>query len=232
MVGARLVAPGADPADPAAEHSAAVRARRAIVAMPPVLCGAPRLVAAAARAPRPAVPAHAHGRRSPRSTCIYERPFWRDEGLNGQVVAPTAAPCAAPSTTRPPDASHGAIVGFVAGDECRRLERAGPEARPGRSLADLERAFGPGGRTPVEVVEQHWPAEPYTRGGPVAVSVPGALTGFGPALREPVGPLHWAGTETATEWCGYLDGALSSGIAGRRRGAAPRSEGTSPVGLD
>jgi monoamine oxidase len=41
--------------------------------------------------------------------------------------------------------------------------------------------------------------------------VPGALSGFGPALREPVGPLHWAGTETATEWCGYLEGALQSG---------------------
>jgi monoamine oxidase len=62
------------------------------------------------------------------------------------------------------------------------------------------------------VVEQHWPAEPFSGGGPVAISAPGALSGFGPALREPVGPLHWAGTETATQWCGYLDGALSSGL--------------------
>jgi monoamine oxidase len=46
----------------------------------------------------------------------------------------------------------------------------------------------------------------------VAFRAPGALTALGPALREPVGPLHWAGTETATEWCGYLDGALSAGI--------------------
>jgi monoamine oxidase len=37
------------------------------------------------------------------------------------------------------------------------------------------------------------------------------LTAFGPALREPVGPLHWAGTETATRWNGYIDGALQSG---------------------
>ena len=54
--------------------------------------------------------------------------------------------------------------------------------------------------------------QPFTRGGPVAVSSPGALTALGPALRAPVGPLHWAGTETATKWCGYLDGALSAGI--------------------
>ena len=32
------------------------------------------------------------------------------------------------------------------------------------------------------------------------------------ATGQPVGPLHWAGTETATQWCGYLDGALSAGI--------------------
>ena len=37
------------------------------------------------------------------------------------------------------------------------------------------------------------------------------LSVFGPALRPPVGPIHWAGTETATEWTGYMDGAVQSG---------------------
>ena len=36
-------------------------------------------------------------------------------------------------------------------------------------------------------------------------------TQFGPALREPVGRIHWAGTETATVWSGYMDGALAAG---------------------
>ena len=87
-----------------------------------------------------------------------------------------------------------------------------------------------GPRTPVEIVEQHWPAEPFTRGGPVAVSVPGALTALGPALRAPVGPLHWAGTETATTWCGYLDGALSAGL--RAAGEVLHALKGEPVGLD
>jgi monoamine oxidase len=91
------------------------------------------------------------------------------------------------------------------------MEGADPEARRGAVLDQLGRAFGPRALDPIEVVEQHWLAEPFTRGGPVAVSSPGALTGLGGALRQPVGPLHWAGTETATEWCGYLDGAISSG---------------------
>ena len=40
---------------------------------------------------------------------------------------------------------------------------------------------------------------------------PGTWTGYGRALREPIGPLHWAGAETAKVWNGYMDGAVRSG---------------------
>lgn len=141
---------------------------------------------------------------------VYERPFWRDEGLNGQLVADEGA-ARLTFDDSPEDGSHGVLLAFVAGNECRRLDGAGAEGRCTAVLADLVRAFGPAAGRPVEVVEQHWPAEPYTGGGPVAVLPPGTLTGVGPALRAPVGRLHWAGTETALEWTGYIDGALSSG---------------------
>jgi monoamine oxidase len=36
-------------------------------------------------------------------------------------------------------------------------------------------------------------------------------TRYGPALREPVGRIHWAGTETSPIWAGYMDGAIRSG---------------------
>ena len=39
----------------------------------------------------------------------------------------------------------------------------------------------------------------------------GAWTNYGPALREPIGPIHWAGAEHATVWNGYMDGAVRSG---------------------
>jgi monoamine oxidase len=229
VAGARLVDPGADPADPSSAHRPLrVRARRAVFALSPALCG--RLVFA------PALPGRRDQlcQRMPMGAVtkvhvLYDRPFWRDDGLNGQIVAPESA-MGSTFDNSPEDASHGAIVGFIAGDDDRSLEGAGPEVRRAAILADLELAFGPRARSPIEIVEQHWPAEPFTRGGPVAVSSPGALTALGPALREPVGPLHWAGTETATQWCGYLDGALSSG----RRAAdevlhALKGE---PVGLD
>ena len=40
---------------------------------------------------------------------------------------------------------------------------------------------------------------------------PGVGSKLGPAIREPQGRIHWAGTETATVWSGYIDGAISSG---------------------
>ena len=57
---------------------------------------------------------------------------------------------------------------------------------------------------------------------------PGAWTAYGPALREPIGPLHWAGAETATVWSGYMDGAVRSGERCGARGA--RMPAFSPVG--
>ena len=40
---------------------------------------------------------------------------------------------------------------------------------------------------------------------------PGVLTRAGSALRAPIGPIHWAGTESATYWQGYMDGAVTAG---------------------
>jgi monoamine oxidase len=142
---------------------------------------------------------------------VYERPFWRDEGLSGQVVADTGA-LRLVFDDSPDDASHGVLMGFLAGHEDRILDGSGTAGRAAVALAELAAAFGPVAGSPIEVVEQHWSAEPFTRGGPVACLGPGVLTGCGPALREPVGPVHWAGTETATAWSGYIDGAISSGL--------------------
>ncbi|MHB8594349.1 MAG: flavin monoamine oxidase family protein [Acidimicrobiales bacterium] len=195
---------------PTPTGSAHIHARRVIVAMPPALSArlhwSPPLPGVrdqlAMRAPMGAVT---------KIHAVYERPFWREDGLNGQVVADDGA-LRVTFDDSPEDASCGIIVGFVAGHECRRLEAEPADEQRHAMLDELVRYFGPRAATPVELLEQHWCAEPYTRGGPVAVFSPGLLTSCGPALRQPIGPVHWAGTETALEWCGYIDGALSSGI--------------------
>jgi monoamine oxidase len=40
---------------------------------------------------------------------------------------------------------------------------------------------------------------------------PHTLTRYGSSIRKPAHGIHWAGTETATYWSGYMDGAVSAG---------------------
>jgi monoamine oxidase len=78
-------------------------------------------------------------------------------------------------------------------------------------LEQLAQAFGDEARRPAHYHEQDWSTERFTRGCPVALPEPGALSQLGPALRAPCGRVHWAGTETATESPGYLEGAIEAG---------------------
>ncbi|WP_369792610.1 FAD-dependent oxidoreductase [Williamsia sp. D3] len=77
---------------------------------------------------------------------------------------------------------------------------------------ELRRLFRSGGPQPLRSRRFFkWDLEPWSQGGPVAVSRPGTLTRYGSSLRAPVGPVHWAGTETSDYWTGYMDGAVRSG---------------------
>ncbi len=71
--------------------------------------------------------------------------------------------------------------------------------------------FGPRAGDPEAYEDMVWENEEYSRGCYGSLCGPGAVTGVAEALREPVGRIHWAGTETATRWCGYMDGAVRSG---------------------
>ena len=76
--------------------------------------------------------------------------------------------------------------------------------------------FGDAALRPTAFHEMNWSNETWTRGCYTGFMPPGVLTDFGPALRAPVGRIHWAGTETSDIWAGYMDGAVRSG----RRAAA------------
>jgi len=78
-------------------------------------------------------------------------------------------------------------------------------------LSVFARFFGPRAWEARAVVIKDWAADPWTRGCPVGSMTPGTMIPFGPALREPCGRIHWAGTETARQWNGYMEGALEAG---------------------
>jgi monoamine oxidase len=189
-------------------------ARHVVVAVPPVLASridyAPALPALRDQLTQK-VPAGS----VVKCNVVYDRPFWRDQGLSGQAAG-GHEPIKFTFDNSPPSGVPGVLVCFLEGAEARRYGRLAPAERRDAVLGSLRAYFGPEAAQPVEFVERDWSAEPWTRGCYGAHFGPGVWTQFGPALREPVGRIHWAGTETASRWNGYIDGAIASG----RRAAA------------
>lgn len=136
-------------------------------------------------------------------TLRYARPFWRDQGLSGTGLVDAGTVGGVLDIT-PPDRDDGWLVVFLAddpGDEAARREGV---------LSDLSALFGPLAAEPLAFHAHDWAAEQWSSGCVTALP-PGVLTSSGPALREPVGAIHWAGTETSEVWTGYMDGAVRSG---------------------
>jgi monoamine oxidase len=102
------------------------------------------------------------------------------------------------------------MLGFVGGPEAREMATMAPAERRAAVLACFERLFGSRAAQPLDYAEQAWAAEEWSGGGPTSNFGPGGWSDCGPALREPVGRIHWAGTETATVWSGYMEGALQA----------------------
>ncbi len=186
-----------------------VTAQQAIIALPPTLAGRLRY-----QPPLPGLRDQLT-QRLPMGTviktqCLYPTPFWRAAGLTGQASSDSGAVRVTFDNT-PPSGAPGVLLGFIEGDEGRAWGQRTADERRAATLDCLARYFGDEARNPIEYVEQSWAEEEYTRGCYAGYMPPGVWSQFGPALRAPIGRLHWAGTETATIWNGYMDGAVQSG---------------------
>ena len=164
----------------------------------------------------PGLPAReALGQRMPmgaymKGVAIYDRAWWRDRGLSG-IAFSDRGPVQMTVDASPPGGAPGVLIGFVTGAPAREVAALEGEARRRVVLDAMAAATAPEAASPRSYRDFNWLEEPWSRGGPVGLMGPGTLTGLGPALREPVGPVHWAGTDTATEWNGYMEGAIQAG---------------------
>lgn len=186
-----------------------IAARRAIVAIPPALAGRIDYEPILPFARDQLTQRYGQGLLT-KVAAVYDRPFWRDQGLTGSAVA-TGFPISVAYDDSPPRGRPGVVIGFVGGDNARRFGTLSRADRRSAVLRQLAVFFGPGAKRPRMVFETSWGQEQWTRGCPVGIPAVGSFVSYGPRLREPVGRIHWAGTETATYWNGYMDGAVSSG---------------------
>lgn len=166
----------------------------------------------------------------------YATPFWREQGLTGQVISDLSgdsgpidviydnSPLPSAEQPDPP----GVLIGFISGPAMRELDNLTNQVNAEqngsgafyqqvrqRCIQSLVKYFGEeaGEDYVVDFAFNRWDDEIWSRGGPTGIAVPGTITGYWQQhLRQPLGNLYWAGTETSDYWAGYMEGAVRAGI--------------------
>ncbi|XP_048246639.1 amine oxidase [flavin-containing] B-like isoform X1 [Haliotis rufescens] len=146
-----------------------------------------------------------------KTNMFYSTPFWRELDLSGIALSDTGPSATCFDDTKP-DGSHPAIMAFILADQCRSITQLTKEARKQKlcqQFADMFKCkkF----LEPVGYVEKNWMEDEYSGGCYTVTLPPGVLSQYGSEMRKPHHRLYFAGTETATEWTGYMDGAIQAG---------------------
>jgi monoamine oxidase len=145
-----------------------------------------------------------------KSIIVYHTPFWREEGLSGSSYY-DCGPIRATMDSSTPGQPHGVLTALIGGKYARRLGTLSQGERRKEIITCIAHLFGNKALEPIAVYEKDWAEDPWSRGGYAAHFATGVISEYGPALTKPVGPIHWAGTETANEWRLYMEGAIESG---------------------
>lgn len=185
------------------------QAKRVIIALAPTLAGrinyAPALPAARDMLTQ-SMPMGAYSK----AVLVYDTPWWRAQGLSGIATA-NCGPIQMCVDDSPDGDGVGVLVAFITGGAARHMARLPQAQRQAQILAAAAELFGKQVHACSAFEYLNWIEEPYSRGATTGVMPPGVMSAYGHALRRPCGAIHWAGTETATEHTGYLDGAIQAG---------------------
>ncbi|MBN9177974.1 MAG: FAD-dependent oxidoreductase [Microbacterium sp.] len=186
-----------------------VRARHAILALAPVLYDRISFV--------PALPRLQHQMHQHISMgfvikvhAVYDRPFWREQGLSGTAFSPYELSHEAYDNTNHGD-ERGTLVGFVSDLNADGVFELSAEERKQRILESLSHYYGPEALNPVVYFESDWGSEEWTRGAYAASFDLGGLSRYGARLREAIGPIHLACSDLAGAGYQHVDGAIRMG---------------------
>jgi monoamine oxidase len=187
---------------------ATISARYAVVALPPALWARIDF--------SPALPVLCEqlSQRSPMGATVkafatYERAFWRGAGLSGEAVC-DRGPVSVTFDATTHDGKRPALVAFIVGQDARTWSQRTEIERRDAVVGVFARLFGEQARTPRVYLDHDWSTEIWTRGCPVSVLGTGVLSSCASAIRAPFGRVHIAGTESAREHTGYIEGAIEA----------------------
>jgi monoamine oxidase len=144
-----------------------------------------------------------------------EKPIWKQLGRSAHGY-----------TDRPISMTWEQTAGQRGPGECLCAFSAGPAAEAARALAPEDRSLMyrqtlnelyPGiDKVFAGGAYFDWPGDPATAAG-YSFPAPGQVTTIGPLLQKPHGRIHFAGEYASYKFAGYMEGALSTGVAVARR---------------
>ncbi|MEM9513337.1 MAG: FAD-dependent oxidoreductase [Actinomycetota bacterium] len=185
------------------------QAQRVVVAVPPQFYGHIGITELLPEAHRQAISTWVRA-DAVKTVLVFDRSFWREQGLSGTMQTPNGL-VATTVDGSPADSSVGVLVLFSTSRSARQLRDAGDEHdRIAAVVAWLRVILGPDTPWPIAGRSIDWSADAWSLGGYASHRGIGGWT-TAPGLFAPVGPLHFAGSETANEWRGFMEGALQSG---------------------
>ncbi|CAM5078882.1 unnamed protein product [Eretmochelys imbricata] len=143
----------------------------------------------------------------------YKEAFWKKMDYCGcMLIEDEEAPISITLDDSKPDGSVPAIIGFILTRKAYRLARVSKEERKRKICELYAKVMGSEEALhPVHYEEKNWSEEQYSGGCYTAYFPPGIMSQYGRIIRQPVGKIYFAGTETATQWSGYMEGAVQAG---------------------
>lgn len=183
-----------------------VEAARVVVAVPPQLV---EQIAFDPPLDRPPADAIVRG-RVVKSIAIWDHAWWRDRGTSGMALS-YDGPVGLLMDGAGPDGRPGVLVALASAGHAEHLASLALPDRQWIVLTAVERLLGPTRAPLLDFVSTDWSGETWSLGGYAARRTAGTWTMHGGALSRPQGRIHFAGTETATAWRSYMEGAVQSG---------------------
>jgi len=197
-------------------------AGRVILALPPVavrkLVFSPALPAPVDKALRAWAPGYAI-----KVQVSYAKPFWRDLGLNGTVMWQEPQGLYACDTSR---GGYAGLVMFIGGPLALQWHGRPLEELHGFVRERLVDAFGEQGADMRDIHVRDWVDDPWSSGAYSDVIVDPEARDAEDVLNAGVPPIHFASSELASSYPGYIEGAIVAGrqAAARLLAAGARSD--------
>lgn len=141
---------------------------------------------------------------------VYPSPFWRKQFKNGLVAAPDELTSVVFDNS-PINGSKGILMGFSLAEKAKQLMQYDQANRKEIVKASFVKMFGPEASNIEYYTDKSFTEEPFTKGCYAGMFPPGILTQLQTSLATPFQRIHWAGTETSTQFNGYMEGAVRSG---------------------